>query len=269
MENVEFKFLYRHVHKENTVEPNHNHPCYEMVYYIRGEGKCIIDKQEYAYHSGTIAFIPISKKHSEFHETETEVLFFAFDWSERELGLKQGVYNDVDGNLLSFFLGIEKEINEMKPLFRRIVNVKIENLLLELYRPYVLHRDGALINECMDFAKNYIQMHLQQEINLQELAVAVGYSYDYFRHQFLKYVGESPKEYILKERIERSKKRLIQTEDSIAMIAKRYNFESSSYFARIFKKLVGCTPTEYRNEFQEHPNQIKVEYEEDKKNKTT
>ena len=99
---------------------------------------------------------------------------------------------------------------------------------------------------------------------MQELAAAVGYSYDYFRHQFLKYTGASPKEYILKERIERSKKRLIQTEDSISTIAKRYNFESSSYFARVFKNIVGVTPTEYRKEIRNRPNEIKVEYEENK-----
>jgi AraC family transcriptional activator of pobA len=96
---------------------------------------------------------------------------------------------------------------------------------------------------------------------VKEIADLVGYSYDYFRHQFLKYFGVSPKDYIINERISRAKKRLIETDDSIAKIAERYSFDSPSHFTRIFKKVVGISPLEYRNTQRKHQGEIQVEYE--------
>jgi AraC-like DNA-binding protein len=71
----------------------------------------------------------------------------------------------------------------------------------------------------------------------------------------------SPKDYIINERIRRAKKRLIETDDSIAKIAERYSFDSPSHFTRTFKKVVGISPLEYRNTQRKYQGEIQVEYE--------
>jgi len=93
------------------------------------------------------------------------------------------------------------------------------------------------------------------------LARVVGYSYDYFRHQFVNHFGVSPKEYILQERIQHIKKRLTNTEDSVRDIAVRYSFYSTSHLSRTFKKYVGCTPSEYREHVRTTPNEVVVKYD--------
>lgn len=260
MDTITFKFLHRHIHSAKTLEKTHSHPCHEFVYYIRGGGKGTIENASYTYSAGTWVYIPSGKKHSEFHETETEVLFFAFDATGIDVGIREGLYEDNE-NFYEYFLKIEEEIKVKKPLYLYAVGLLIEQFILQIRRTRLVSSEGKMNEECMQFAKNFILAHIQQKITVREIAELVGYSYDYFRHQFLKYFGVSPKDYIINERISRAKKRLIETDDSIAKIAERYSFDSPSHFTRIFKNVVGASPLEYRNTQRKYRGEIQVKYE--------
>ena len=260
MDTIIFKFLHRHVHNAKTIEKTHSHPCHEFVYYVRGCGTGCIENSSYNYRAGTWVYIPSGKKHSEFHETETEVLFFAFDSTEIDVGIREGLYEDYE-NFYKWFLQIEEEIKLKKPLYLYAVSLLIEQFILQVRRTRLVSSEGKMNEECMQFAKNFILAHIQQKITVREIAELVGYSYDYFRHQFLKYFGFSPKDYIINERISRAKKRLIDAEDSIARIAERYAFDSPSHFTRTFKNVVGVSPLEYRNTQRKKQGEIQVEYE--------
>lgn len=261
MDSVSFKFFHRHIHGAQSTEKTHSHPCHEVVYYLRGKGQGMIADSSYDYIEGTWVYIPSGKKHSEYHETETEVLFFAFEAFETDEELLEGLSCDENGEVYQFFLKIEDEVKKRKPLFGYAINLLIEQMLLEIKRSRIISADSNLLEECMHFAKNYISAHIQQKITIGEIAELVGYSYDYFRHQFFKYFGVSPKEFIINERISRSKKRLIESDDSIAKIAERYSFDSPSHFTRIFKKNVGISPLEYRNTQRKVQGEIQVKYE--------
>lgn len=54
-------------------------------------------------------------------------------------------------------------------------------------------------------------------------------------------------QFILKIRIDRAKELLDFTDKSIANIAESSGFQDQNYFARIFKKITGVSPTQYRN----------------------
>ena len=260
MDSISFKFSHRHIHGEKTLEKTHSHPCHEFVYYVRGRGTGKIADASYSYAAGTWVYIPSGKKHSEFHETETEVFFFAFESTGLEVGIREGLYEDKQ-NIYKYFLEIEREIKNRKPLYLYAVSLLIEQFILEVRRTRLVSSEGNMNEECMQFAKNFILAHIQQKITVREVAELVGYSYDYFRHQFLKHFGMSPKDYIINERIRRAKKRLIETDDSIAKIAERYSFDSPSHFTRIFKKVVGISPLEYRHTQRKYQGEIQVEYE--------
>lgn len=261
MGKISFKFLHRHIHKEKTFEKTHSHPCHEFVYYVCGCGTGNIESSSYEYGAGTWVYIPAKKKHSEFHETKTEVLFFAFDSTEMNLGIHEGLYCDEKEHVYEYFLKIEEEIKNKRPLYLDAVDLLLEQLVLEIRRTRLVSNDGKMSEECMQLAKSYIVAHIQQKITVREVAELVGYSYDYFRHQFLKCFAISPKDYIINERVSSAKKRLIDTDDSIAKIAERYSFDSPSHFTRIFKKKVGVSPLEYRITERKNRGNISVVYE--------
>lgn len=254
--NFELKFIYRHTHQGNTVEPNHAHPCMEFVYYLSGEGVSVIDGIEYEYKPNTFVFVSPKVVHLERHRTQTEVLFFAFDYQLGSLIVKDGIYNDENGVIKRLFKEVEKEIKEKRSDFKFAVAISVCQILLYVSRQNQDKKEENVLAECMKYAKEYIVQHIHSKIILKDVAASIGYSYDYFRHQFLSFYGIPIKEFVIKEKLKRVKRMLAKTDEPVAKIADMYAFESANYLIRIFKKTEGCTPSEYRK--QNRQEQVEV-----------
>ncbi|WP_369018672.1 helix-turn-helix domain-containing protein [Thermatribacter velox] len=91
-----------------------------------------------------------------------------------------------------------------------------------------------------------IQESYCNKITLPEIARQVGVSPAYLSYSFRKFIGESVVDYITRLRIEASKCLLRKSSLQIQEVATTVGYEDARYFARVFRKLVGCSPTEYR-----------------------
>lgn len=96
--------------------------------------------------------------------------------------------------------------------------------------------------------KKLIVENLSTELSREELAKQVFMSPDYLTKLFKKETGMSLSDYIIHKRILLARQLLADTDLSMVEIAQRAGFSYSSYFARIFKKKVGKTPQQYRQE---------------------
>lgn len=94
----------------------------------------------------------------------------------------------------------------------------------------------------------YINTHLEQDIQLSDLAEVADLSQCYFASLFKQSMGIAPWQYIVRQRVERAKKRLKQGNNSVAEIALECGFNSQSHFTQQFRKLVGVTPKSYRGQ---------------------
>jgi AraC family transcriptional regulator len=95
-------------------------------------------------------------------------------------------------------------------------------------------------------AIDYIQVHLAENLFLDDLAVQAGMSRYYFCHLFKRSTGMSPYQYVIKCRIDRAKELLLFRQDcSIADVAFQVGFASQSQFTKHFKKWVGTTPKKF------------------------
>jgi AraC-like DNA-binding protein len=83
---------------------------------------------------------------------------------------------------------------------------------------------------------------------LESLADLVGYDAYYLSRKFKKETGLSIGSYIKKARVVKAKEYLLTSSDSIQDIAKRFQFCSSSYFAKTFQQYTGMTPQEFRSQ---------------------
>lgn len=92
----------------------------------------------------------------------------------------------------------------------------------------------------------YIQSHLDQEIKLTDLAGLASMSQYYFCRLFKRSMGITPYQYLLQQRVERSKQLLKQKEFAIADIALLCGFKNQSHFTTFFRKLTGVTPKGYQ-----------------------
>lgn len=93
----------------------------------------------------------------------------------------------------------------------------------------------------------YIDGNINNDITIQQLADLLHFNPKYFIKYFNKHTGMTPIQYINNKRIELSKHLLCTTDMQIDEIYFNVGFSSSHYFSRVFKNIVGISPTEFRN----------------------
>lgn len=107
-------------------------------------------------------------------------------------------------------------------------------------------KNNPSVSNLMRNACEYIKNHLTEEISIADLANNTGYTEYYFSHKFKKEIGNSVKEYVQKNKIERAKSLLSSTEKTIQGISDELAFSTRSCFYTCFQKMTGMSPTEYR-----------------------
>lgn len=96
-------------------------------------------------------------------------------------------------------------------------------------------------------AKEYIMQHQSEDLSLEQVAKAANTSTFYFCKIFKKYIGINFTEYVCRIRIERAKYLLLNPNIRISEIAFEVGFQSLTHFNRVFKRITGFSPSEYRN----------------------
>ncbi|WP_414584052.1 helix-turn-helix domain-containing protein [Scytonema sp. PCC 10023] len=108
------------------------------------------------------------------------------------------------------------------------------------------YRDG-LPKYKLKLAIEYINAHLEQDIQLADLAELLGMSRYYFVRLFKQSMGVTPYQYVLQQRIERAKMLLKHRETAISDISLECGFANQSHFTKHFRQFTGMTPKAYQN----------------------
>lgn len=92
----------------------------------------------------------------------------------------------------------------------------------------------------------WIRQHYTEDVSLEAAAKSMGMSPFYFSRQVKTATGRTFLEYLTAYRIERAKKRLQSTEMPVSEVGRSVGYPDSNYFAKVFKRATGCTPSVYR-----------------------
>lgn len=95
-------------------------------------------------------------------------------------------------------------------------------------------------------ARNFIDQHAGEELSLAKVAKAADTSANYLSEKFKEAVGINFVKYVARERYEKAVALLDNGGLRVSEIAFAAGFQSLSQFNRIFKKLSGKSPSEYR-----------------------
>lgn len=95
-------------------------------------------------------------------------------------------------------------------------------------------------------AKQFIADHQAEELSLDQVAKSVHTSKFYFCKTFKKATGINFTDYLSRVRTERAKNLLLNRNLRISEIAYEVGFQSLTHFNRVFKRILGQSPTEYR-----------------------
>jgi two-component system response regulator YesN len=111
----------------------------------------------------------------------------------------------------------------------------------------LLLKDTEKLPHTIQTAINYINEYYSKELTLNEIANVVNLNPAYFSSLFNNVVNVTFSNYLMCLRIYKAKILLKETNDKIYEIAEEVGYKNSYYFNRIFKKIVGITPVEFRN----------------------
>ena len=111
-----------------------------------------------------------------------------------------------------------------------------------------LPRTEALASKKLKRVLDYINDHLEQKIEIEELATLAQLSQYHFSRVFKESTGLSPHQYVIQQRVEKAKQLLSQRTMTISEVALASGFTHQSHLNRHFKGLLNITPKEFLNQ---------------------
>lgn len=143
-----------------------------------------------------------------------------------------------------------KALNDaMKP------QLKFENqgIILQLISRFLSAKDFKTNQPLISSSKildtmSYVQINLDKNLTVAQLAKRVNQNQDYFSKQFMLHTGQRPLNYIHEKKIERAQYLIATTSKTFLEIALDTGFSNLPHFSKIFKQIVSLTPGEYRNQ---------------------
>ena len=115
-------------------------------------------------------------------------------------------------------------------------------------RPVQIYR-GGLGSARLRRIKELVDAKMEDDLSLDEMAQSVGLSTAHFARMFRKSTGETPHQFVLRQKIERAKVMLRSPNARILDVAITCGFKTQQHFAQVFRDVCGISPTEYRQDF--------------------
>jgi AraC family transcriptional regulator len=115
-------------------------------------------------------------------------------------------------------------------------------------RPVQIYR-GGLGSARLRRIKELVDAKMEDGLSLDEMSQSVGLSTAHFARMFRKSMGETPHQFVLRQRLERAKALLRAPGTRVLDVAVASGFKTQQHFAQVFRDVCGVSPTEYRLAF--------------------
>lgn len=212
---------------------------------------------------GNVCITPIQHLHAIRWQSEMEVLSVTLEPGFVMKALQESVNPDrvellmhraqSDPLIREILLALKVELEAGCPSGRLYGEAMGTALAVHLLKTYTtlqstpFQSEDGLPQHKLTQVLEYIQAHLDQDIRLTDLAALTGMSQYYFCRLFKRSLEVTPHQYVVQQRIERSKQLLKQKNLAIADIALMCGFKTQSHLTVLFRKSTGTTPKSFRN----------------------
>lgn len=233
-----------------------------LIYCVEGKGSAQVDNHNYTINSGDFFIIPANTPH--FYAASDESA-----WTIYWLHFKGKTGNAITASLVTRLGGHKGLIAysaKRDGLFEELYSnlergYSNENILYAnmcfWYLMASFQFDAKFSNanlaknpDVVSIAIDFMQQMINSTLTLATIAQAVNLSVSHFAAIFHKKTGFAPIEYFNHLKVQKACQYLQFTDDRIKEIASLLGFEDCYYFSRLFKKLMGISPIEYRKKFR-------------------
>ena len=116
------------------------------------------------------------------------------------------------------------------------------------HRPVQIYR-GGLGSARLRRIRELVHAKMGDDLSLDEMAESIGLSTAHFARMFRKSTGETPHQFVLRQRVERAKAMLRVPDARVLDVAVACGFTTQQHFAQVFRDVCGVSPTQYRQDF--------------------
>lgn len=233
---------------------------YVFIYCIDGAGWYRTGRHEYRVHANQYFILPAGSPHAYgADETEPWTIYWIHFKGTLAPYYARNVSQPVDVRPEAHSR-ISQRINLFEEIFNTLKNgYNNENLhyasslfhyylgslrYLQQYRN--AGSNGLDENDIVEAAIHYMKENIEKHLTLQEIAAHTGYSPSHFSMLFKKKAGHAPLSYFNLLKIQQACFLLNSTDMKINQICYKVGIEDTYYFSRLFSKIMGVSPKEFR-----------------------
>ena len=172
------------------------------------------------------------------------------DWIELDEGIWHLKLPDADNVLLmeKLFKNLITLNNDASTYRSDLQHNRLEEILIRA-REHLSLPEGKVMDSRIQNACDYIQAHLADKFNVDDVARACNLSPSRIAHLFKETMGVSLKSWSNSLRLQQARRKLLSSDDSIGEIARQVGYEDPTQFTKYFRKNLGCSPREFRKSF--------------------
>lgn len=258
-----------------TMYTKHFHNEYEIYYLLKGERYYFIDKQIYHVKKGSLVFIDRNQIHrtvgaaSDYHDRILLLVprediapllrlcdqgdmgsFFVKNYGIVELNEEGQSYVE------SLLFSIMDEVKEKRTNYEFLVKTKVVELMVYALRcksgenlsPIAQPMQTEKHKKINEVAE-YIHENYGSSISLSNIADNFYMSKCYLSRIFKEITGFTVNEYINITRIKQAQQLLLHSDYNISQVSEAIGYDSITYFEKVFKKYLECSPLRYRKKY--------------------
>lgn len=243
------------------ISSRQNLSSFLFFYVSDGQGSLTYKNQTYNMKKGDCAFIDC---HNQYSQSSSAENLWSLKWVHFNSSSMAQIYSKYleRGGEPSFTIKNEQEVlftsildsifeTATSSSYTRDMKINEEiSKLLTLLMEYSWNPERARTSNTkrldVSTVKNYIDQNFESKLSLETVACQFNVNKSYLLRVFKESTGLTVNNYILQKRILKAKNELRFTNKTLDLIATECGLEDANYFIRIFKKIEGITPGEYR-----------------------
>lgn len=248
---------------------NHWHNDFEFIYISRGKMSYCVNGLSIKLSEGQMIFVNSTRMHYNFWDDNENGDFICtiFHPSVLDSRAAKKYLDRIIGDNMPPYIVLHPEILHEKKIidlvlklhdaaekqvdgYELVIMSSVYDIVLMLVEYMKTSRHTVQQNnkklEAMHRMIGFVQQNYSDKIFLADIAAAGFVSRTVCCEIFRKYANRTPVEYLTEYRIGKSMELLLTSGFNVTEIAEQCGFGGASYFTEIFRKIMGCTPTEYR-----------------------
>ncbi len=265
--------VHYHEFDKNFVFEGERHNFWELVYVDKGSVVVKREDEKLVISQGEILF----HKPDEFHSIRAnfsapDFFVITFVCNSKAMAYFENYHAVLNRMLSPFISAIIKEAKNayvlpkndpyLKKLIKKedasigsdqLIKTYLEQLLILLVREmtntgatYVFPNKESMENHIITSIKKFIDDEICLPFRISRLCAAMGYGKSYLSRIFKEQTGDTISRYAAVKKTDEAKRLIRESNLNFSQISDRLSFDNPQYFSRVFRRITGMTPTEFK-----------------------